>query len=153
MEHLVDVQEAAWPLVVVRIPPVLDVRAIESMYQGFDRMVTRRTKFTALVDTSALRTFPQAVERKLIAEGRASRVMTEAAFNLGNAVFLTSAAARLVLRLIEWVRPPVVPQYLVPTFAEGVEWCCGRLARAHIPLTPEIEALRRDAQLAEGRAP
>jgi hypothetical protein len=139
---LVELQEGGWPLVIVRIPPVLDEVAIKSMFAGFDRMTARRRKFSALIDTSAMTGVPDALGRKLIAEERISRSMTEAAFNLGNAVLMVSAPARVVLRLIEWMRPPVVPQRLVATEAEGIEWCCGQLIKAGIPLPPQTEALR-----------
>ena len=156
--RLVEVEDAAWPLVIVQIPPVLDEPAIESMYAGFDRLTSRKAKFSALIDTSALTKFPNALERKLIADGRISRTLTEAAYNLGNAVLMTSAPARVVLRLIEWVRPPVVPQRLVASRAEGIEWCCRRLAKARIPLPPQIDVLRaRESERAslarQSRAP
>ncbi|HEY2514774.1 MAG TPA: hypothetical protein VGI39_28105 [Polyangiaceae bacterium] len=138
----VDLDVTAWPLVQARIPATFDVEAIDSFFRGFDEVLARKTKFVTSIDTSALSRFPDALERSHLGECMKVRTFAEASYNLGNAVILRSATARTVLTAVNWVRRPVTAQQLVGTFAEALEWCCGRLAQAGIPLSPAIEMLR-----------
>jgi hypothetical protein len=133
---------SAWPLLVIRMPAQLDADAIDSFLAGIDAVFTRKARFSAIVDTTALAAFPNAVARQRLVDGLNKRSFTEKAYNLGNGVVIVSAAARAVLTAINWVRPPVTTQYVVGDFAAALEWCCGRLVAANVALTPEIEALR-----------
>jgi hypothetical protein len=139
---LVEVDDAAFPIIIARIPAKLDAPAIDSMFAGFDRVLERHERFATLVDTSALTSFPDAMERARIGEYMKSRTMAEAAYNLGNAVLIASTAARTVLTAINWIRRPVTPQYMVGNFWEGIEWCGGRLAQAGIDPARALAHLR-----------
>src|SRR5260221_2179505 len=127
---LVEVDDAAWPFLITRMPQALDAPAIDSMFEGFDRVLRRHERFATLVDTSALTKFPDARERTRIGEYMKARTMAEAAYNLGNAIVIASAPARTVLTAINWIRRPVTPQFIVGTFWEGIEWCATRLTGA-----------------------
>jgi hypothetical protein len=143
MGGVVRFDTSAWPLLVIRMPDRLDLEAIESFFEGLDAVFARKSRFSAIVDTTALSGFPDAVGRQRLVEGLNKRSFTEKAYTVGNGVVIVSAAARAVLTAINWVRPPITTQYLVADFAEAVEWCCGRLTAAKVLLTPEIEALRK----------
>ena len=140
---LVDLDLTAWPLVQARIPEIFDIEAIDSFFRGFDEVLARKTKFVTIIDTSALTRFPDAVQRSHLGECMKVRTFAEASYNLGNAVILRSATARTVLTAVNWIRRPVTAQELVSNYAEALEWCCSRLAREGIPLSPAIAALRR----------
>jgi hypothetical protein len=145
--RLVETDLAAWPLVVFRMPERLDLPAFESFMRGIDGALGRQAKFSAIIDTSALTTFPNAIERRWFIEEVNKRTFAEKAYNLGNAVVIVSTPARAVLTAMNWVRAPVVTQYLVPTFSDALDWCCMRLIQAGIGLTPTINALRADARV------
>jgi hypothetical protein len=132
------------------MPERLDTDAIDSFFEGLDAVFARKSRFSAIVDTTALSSFPDAVARHQLVEGLNKRSFTEKAYNVGNGVVIVSAAARAVLTAINWVRPPVTTQYVVGEFAAAVEWCCGRLIEAKVALTPEIEALRRKSPARAG---
>jgi hypothetical protein len=150
---LVEVDDAAWPLVIARIPEVLDEPAIDSMLQGFDRVLERSARFATLIDTSAMKGFPDARARSKIGEYMKARTMAEAAYNLGNAVVILSAPARAALTAINWLRRPVTPQYLVGTAWEGIDWCCERLKGAGIDPSRGVAVLRaRDREQKKPRA-
>jgi hypothetical protein len=138
----VDFDVNAWPLVVMRMPAALDLPAIDGFIQGIDSVLARKAKFSAIVDTTALRRFPDAVERRRLVEQLNLRTFTEKTYNVGNGVVIVSATARAVLTAINWVRPPATTQHLVGTFPEALEWCCGRLVAAGVGLSPGIQALR-----------
>jgi hypothetical protein len=142
MGQLVDVDAAAWPLVIVRIGEKLDVAAIDTFVQGIDTVLERKAKFVTIIDTTALSRLPNAIERRRLIEQMNRRTFAEKAYNLGNAVVIVSAPARAVLTAVNWVRPPMTTQHLVSNFAEALEWCCGRLAAAGIGLSPPLQALQ-----------
>jgi hypothetical protein len=142
MGDSVEFDTTAWPLIVIRMPPTLDLPAIDGFVQGIDGVLARKAKFSAIVDTTDLQRVPNAVERQRLVEQLNLRTFAERAYNVGNAVVIVSAAARAVLTAINWVRPPTTTQQLVATFPEALEWCCARLVAAGVGLTPAIQALR-----------
>ncbi len=142
MGDTVDFDFSAWPLVVMRMPAALDLATIDGFVLGIDEVLARKKKFSAIVDTTALKRFPNAVERQRLVEQLNKRTFAERAYNVGNGVVIVSTAARAVLTAINWLRPPLTTQHLVGTFPEAVEWCCGRLVAAGVGLSPALQALR-----------
>lgn len=142
MEEVTRVEEEAWPLVVVRVPPILDAAAIQSMFRGLDRVIERRSKFALLVDTRAMKQPPNAVDRKLLAQWMQDRMAAEALYNMGNAVVIASPFARAALTAIHWLRRPVTAQCFVSSAVEGIDWCRERLHEKGVRTTPAIDALR-----------
>ena len=142
MPRLVEVDDSAWPLVIVRIPPVLDTAAIESMFRGMDGVVDRKSRFAAMIDTRELSQFPNAVERKTIATWMTERTTAEALYNLGNAVVMTSPSARAVFTAIQWIRRPVTAHFITGTTLAGIDWCCMRLKQAGLSLPQTIGTVR-----------
>jgi hypothetical protein len=139
---LVEVSDAAFPIVIMRVPVALDGPAIRSMFDGMDRVLKREARFTLIVDTRALKRFPTAVERSSIAEWMKARSFAEARYNLGNAVVLSSTAARAMLTAIQWIRRPITAHGYMATMNEAIDWCCERLTKADIPLPSSLSALR-----------
>ena len=148
MGDSVEIDTTAWPLVVIRMPAALDMPAIDGFFAGIDALLARKAKFSAIVDTVALKRLPNAVERQRLTEQLNLRTFAEKSYNVGNGVVLVSAAARAVLTAINWVRPPTVTQHVVGTFPEALEWCCGRLVDAGVDLSPAIRALREKSRAA-----
>jgi hypothetical protein len=142
MGDSVEIDTTAWPLVVMRMPSTLDLAVIDGFVKGIDGVLARKARFSAIIDTTALQRFPNAVERQRMVEQLNRRTFAEKAYNVGNAVVIVSTTARAVLTAINWVRPPATTQYLVGTFPEALEWCCSRLVDAGVGLSPAIHALR-----------
>jgi hypothetical protein len=142
MTDSVQIDAAAWPLVVVRIPSRFDLPVMRNFIRGIDGILSRKARFAAIIDTTALAKFPNAVERHWFAESMGARAMTEEAYNLGNAVIIGSVTARAVLTAINWLRPTPVTQHLVGNFEDALEWCCLRLTKAGVGLSPAIGELR-----------
>jgi len=149
--RLVEVVVDAWPVVLLRCPAVLDLPAINSMFQGMERVVERQARFSLVVDTRALARFPDAVGRKTIAHWMAIHTTAEALYNLGNAVVIGSAPARAALTAIQWVRKPVCPHAYVSTTSDAIDWCSERLRAADIPLPSSVRALRAAELLRDAR--
>ena len=64
MSRGVDVDLATWPLVVFRFPERLDLPAVESFVAGADLILGRKERFATIIDTTALKSFPNAIERR-----------------------------------------------------------------------------------------
>jgi hypothetical protein len=142
MEELVRVEDAAWPLIIVRIPAVLDGPAIQSMFRGMERVVARKSRFATLVDTRALTQYPNALERKVLAQWMTAHTAAEALYNVGNAIVIASPAARAVLTAIHWLRRPVTAQCFVSAPVEGIDWLCMRLKQVGLAPNDAIATLR-----------
>jgi hypothetical protein len=146
---LVEVSDAAFPIVMVRVPAALDDPAIDSMFSGMDRVLQRRARFATVVDTRAMKEFPSALGRQRIGKWMVEHTTAEALYNLGNAVVLSSQTARVVLTAIQWIRRPVTEQVMVTSTVAAIDWCCTRLKGASIPLPSTIDSLRA-AELLRG---
>jgi hypothetical protein len=143
MGDSVEIDTTAWPLVVMRMPAALDLAVIDGFLQGIDAILARKAKFAAIIDTTALQRFPNAIERQRLVGQLNLRTFAEKTYNVGNGVVIVSTAARAVLTAINWVRPPPTTQHLVGTFPEALEWCSRRLVDAGVGLSPAIQALRK----------
>ena len=139
---LVEVIDRAWPLLILRMPAALDEAAVESMFKGMDRVLEREARFTMVVDTRALKSFPTPVERKTIAKWMTERTLAEARYNLGNAVVMTSPFARAAFAAIQWIRRPVTAHFMTANTVAGIDWCAERLKAASIPVPVTVAALR-----------
>jgi hypothetical protein len=147
--QVVEIDETAFPLIIVEMSAVLDGPAMESMFRAFDRVLSRNARFAAVIDTTPLTRFPDALERKRIAEWMTKRIAAEALYNLGNGLVIDSVPARAAITAINWLRRPVNPQAVFSSRWEAVDWCCERLLDAGIDLSPAILA-RRGAEHAKG---
>jgi hypothetical protein len=118
----VALDDSAWPLVVFRFGERLDGEGIASFTAAIDLILGRERRFATVMDTRALKRFPDAVERRALATALNKRVFAEKKYNLGNGVVLTSPGARAILTAFNWLRPPKVPQKLFATFDEAWAW-------------------------------
>lgn len=139
--------DATWPLIVVRLPPVMrEARVVQALIDNFERVHARNGRFVVMVDCSAVAKFPGPVERKMLTDWLAgSRLKNkEREHTIGAAVVLTSGPMRAFVSAINWVRRPETPQVWKATPAEALDWCCQQLVEAGLPLTPAIESLRAE---------
>jgi hypothetical protein len=142
MDDTCLIEDAAWPLVVVRAPRIFAANAAQTMMQGLDRVLERRTSFALLVDTRRIEQPPNAVQRKVLAKWMTERMASEALYDVGNAVVITSVAARAALTAIHWLRRPVTKHCFVRTMLEGIDWCVDRLREKHVAVPDTIAKLR-----------
>jgi len=153
VDNQVDFDESGWPIILVRIPRVLDSAAVDTLLAGFDRVLTRQAKFAAVTDSTLITQMPAALERSRLGEYMKARTMAEATFNMGNAIVLANAVPRAVLTAVNWVRRPLTPQFFTGTRVEAVEWCRDRLVKSGVYITGGLETmLARERVRAAGGA-
>jgi hypothetical protein len=147
VSELASFLDSAWPLLVVEMPRVVNVAAIRSVIDGYERLLARNERFAHVVDGSAIAKFPGTVERKMLADWLtdAARIEKEHRLTVGTGIVVTSGPMRALMSALNWIRRPTTPQTLTATRSEAIDWCCARLAEAGIALTPAIGALRARA--------
>jgi hypothetical protein len=137
--------ESTWPLVVVRLPQLMNsIKVIQLLTANFERVHARKERFAVMIDCSAVVKFPGAIERKMLTDWMADerRQKVERELTVGAAIVLTSGPMRAFVSAMNWIRRPITPQVWKATPAEALEWCCERMIDAGMQLTPAIEALR-----------
>jgi hypothetical protein len=136
--------DSAWPLLVVHLPAVMSMTAVQSIVDGYEVMLQRNQRFASVVDCSAVTKFPGAPERKVLTDwlGNEVRAEKERRLTVATAVVLTSGPMRAVVSAINWVRRPATPQIWTATRQEAVDWCRARLVEAGVPLTGATSTLR-----------
>jgi hypothetical protein len=145
MAQSLEFNDTTWPLVVVKLPTMMNsIPVIRQLTDGFDRIHERKARFAVLVDCSAVVKFPGAIERRILTEWMSGEqhAKKEREQTIGAAIVLTSGPMRAFVSAINWVRRPITPQVWKATTAEALEWCCEKLIEDGIALTPAIEALR-----------
>jgi hypothetical protein len=145
MERPLEFLDATWPLVVMRLPTMMNnVPTIQAIMTLFDRAHARGQRFAFVADCSAVVKFPGTVERRMLMDWMAeeNQRSREREHIVGVALVLTSGPMRALMSTMNWVRRPQTPQVWKATAVEAIEWCCQALSKEGIELTPAIEALR-----------
>jgi hypothetical protein len=146
MAETAQFTDSTWPLLLVRMPPIMNVTAIASIIQGFERVLARKERFALVADCSPIVKFPAALERRMLTDwlGQEARIEKEKLYTVATGVVLTSGAMRAFVSALYWVRRPPTPQVFKATQGEAVEWCCDRIVEAGLPFTPALAALRAE---------
>jgi hypothetical protein len=145
MERPLEFLDATWPLLVVRLPTMMNnVPTIQQLMAHFDRAHARGERFALVADGSAVVKFPGSLERRMLMDWMAEekQLRREREHVVGVAIVLTSGPMRALMSTMNWVRRPQTPQVWKATTVEAIEWCCQALTKDGIALTPAIEALR-----------
>jgi hypothetical protein len=145
MQRPLEFLEGTWPLIVVRLPTLMnDVPTIQALIGYLERAHLRGERFAVMVDCSAVVKFPGSVERRMLMDWMAEErhLAHERAHTVGTAIVLTSGPMRALMSTMNWVRRPQTPQVWKATTTEAIEWCCQALTKEGIALSPALEALR-----------
>jgi hypothetical protein len=70
--------------------------------------------------------------------------------NLVTAIVMHQISYRAALTALNWLFPPISPQYTCASMIEAVEHCCQVLTRQGIPLNPGIHTFREELRLKTG---
>jgi hypothetical protein len=141
-----QIVENTLPLIVMRMPAIVDAEAIQAMMDGFDRAHRRGERFAAVLDATDVKRLPDSGTRRRLVEWMLDdeHVRCERALTVAVATVVPSSLVRAFVAAVYFVHPPCAPQQWSPSYAEGIEWTCARLVEAGIPLTPEIERMREE---------
>jgi hypothetical protein len=146
--------ESAWPLVVTVCPPSLARDSAAAIASEFERILARKEPFAVIVDTTPVKSVPDAAWRKEIgtwANDPEIRKKTER-YNVGSALIMPSPLSRGIYTALGWIWKPASPQHAAATMSDAVLWCCDMLVKAGVPRSRKLLELERSLNLAP-RAP
>jgi hypothetical protein len=151
--ELVTVDDRGWPLLIIRIPPVVSSESLRSLIEAVERAYDRRQRFGVLCDNSEVIKFPDAAARRMLSDWVASprRAQCEVAYTVATVIVVRSGPLRALSAALTlaWRRP--TPHHWAGTIREGIDWLRQRLVAANVPLTPAAEALYAEAMMPPAR--
>ena len=136
--------ESAWPLVVALCPESFAKDSALAIADGFERILAKKERFVLIVDTTPVKSMPDAAWRKAIAawaNDPGVRFNTER-YNVGTAMIMPSPLARGIYTALQWIWKPASPQQTTPTMASAVGWCCDALVKAGVPRSRKLLELQ-----------
>lgn len=139
---------SSWPILVLACPPKLDAAWIEELQSEFRDVFARERRFALITDTSAIRSIPNARERKAVSEwaGRPDQLALQKLYNVGSTTIITNPVIRGMLQALTWIWTPATPQHVAGGFDESWVWCLRMLEERGIPLTTPAHELRTKAE-------
>lgn len=129
--------DSCWPLVIVTMPQQVDMESLPHLAHFYEQCFARRERFACVTDTSPLRSIPNAVWRRKLADWLNAPAFREKnrLYNVGSATILTWAPARATLTAIQWLWVPPSPQYYAADLRSAVDWCVARLQAEKVPVS------------------
>jgi hypothetical protein len=123
----VEVALDEWPLVMFRMPRVVDVNAAHDLGQAINRLLERRERFVMVVDNRRTSDMPPAA-RKAVATWEKSQDAPLRAYAKAAAIIMPNRAMFAIAGLISWLNPPPYPKKCFLYEAEAKAWARGQLA-------------------------
>jgi hypothetical protein len=142
-EEALVVEDRAWPLLILRLPPNTAEETMRMMIRAIERAYERRQRFAVIVDTTAVQRFPSAPVRQVLTDWVADlkRAERDRSYTVATVVVLSSGPLRALTAAINLIRRPVSPQHWTATLAEGFDRARQCLLEEGIALTARGEAL------------
>lgn len=127
------VDSSKFPLVVFRLPPVIEVSTIDTLEQEQEHLFQRGRNFVSMVDLRTIKSVPTATVRKRIGDWAKSIESKSMRYQLANALVVDNTLVRAALSAVHWLAPPPVPTKVFATDAEALPFLRSHLERAGIP--------------------
>jgi hypothetical protein len=141
--------ESAWPLVVLVCPESLLKDSAISIAREFERILARKERFVLIVDTTPVKSVPDAAWRKSISDWANDpeiRRKTER-LNVGTALIMPSPLSRGIYTALGWLWKPASPQHASPTMVDAVAYCCDMLVKAGVPRSRKLIELEQSLKI------
>lgn len=142
-------EETQLPIVLLRCAPQLGAGAAAELDAGFERLFARRARFAMVCDLREVRSVPDALVRKRLADvlNRPDFREQQGRYQVGSANVIASAPIRAALTALLWLWTPPSPMTVVPDLDEAARWSIGRLREERVeipsPVLAWAESLRR----------
>lgn len=112
-----------WPLVVLRMPPIMIEDDIHYMQQCYEHVFAAPTRHALIVDTTPFVRVPDATLRRRMKEFEDSRRPIIKEKNIGSAIIIQNALVRGAYVALRWISPQPAPNKAFPTMQEAARWC------------------------------
>ena len=112
-----------WPLVLVTMPPEMDVADIEYLQASYEHVFASRNRHALIVDTTTLEKTPDAALRRRMKEFEDGRRLIIKDKNIGSAIVLSNAVIRGAYTALRWISPQPAPNKAFSNVRDAARWC------------------------------
>ena len=119
----IEFDASMWPLVLVIMPPTLQVEDIAYLQQSYEHVFAAPTRHALIVDTSTLESIPDATLRRRMKEFEDSKRPIIRERNIGSAIVLSNSVVRGAFTALRWISPQPAPNKAFANVCYAARWC------------------------------
>lgn len=112
-----------WPLVLVSMPPELQVEDIVYLQDSYEEVFAAPTRHALVVDTTTLVKVPDATLRRRMKDFEDGRRPIIREKNIGSAIVLSSSIVRGAYTALRWISPQPAPNKAFSSVRDAARWC------------------------------
>lgn len=129
----IDVNESAWPLVIIRVEPLSTptVAGAKKFGAAIDQLLARSERFASVIDGRGVDVMPSAVVRKALAEELRRQREALARFCVAEAMLVNSQLVRGLITAVHWITSPRHPVRCFVREEAALQWCGDLLRSEH----------------------
>lgn len=117
-----------WPLVLVSMPPVMQVADIVYLQESYEHVFAAPTRHALVVDTTTIEKIPDATLRRRMKEFEDGRRPIIRDKNIGSAIVLSNAVVRGAYTALRWISPQPAPNKAFSNLRDAARWCVEGIA-------------------------
>lgn len=119
----IDFDVSMWPLVVVSMPPQIEVVDIDYLQQSYEHVFAAPTRHALIVDTTTIEKIPDATLRRRMKEFEDGRRPIIRDKNIGSAIVLSNSLVRGAYTALRWISPQPAPNKAFSNVRDAAQWC------------------------------
>lgn len=112
-----------WPLVVVSMPPQIEVVDIDYLQQSYEHVFAAPTRHALIVNTTPIEKIPDATLRRRMKEFEDGRRPIIRDKNIGSAIVLSNSLVRGAYTALRWISPQPAPNKAFSNVRDAAQWC------------------------------
>lgn len=119
----IDFDVSMWPLVIVSMPPQIEVVDIDYLQQSYEHVFAAPTRHALIVDTTTIEKIPDATLRRRMKEFEDGRRPIIRDKNIGSAIVLSNSLVRGAYTALRWISPQPAPNKAFSNVRDAAQWC------------------------------
>lgn len=119
----IEFDTSMWPLVLVVMPPTLQVEDIAYLQQSYEHVFAAPTRHALVVDTTTLESIPDATLRRRMKEFEDGKRTIIRERNIGSAIVLSNSVVRGAFTALRWISPQPAPNKAFANLRDAARWC------------------------------
>ena len=119
----IEFDVSMWPLVLVSMPPVMQVADIVYLQESYEHVFAAPTRHALIVDTTTIEKIPDATLRRRMKDFEDGRRPIIREKNIGSAIVLSNAAVRGAYTALRWISPQPAPNKAFSNVRDAACWC------------------------------
>ena len=119
----IEFDVSMWPLVLVTMPPAIELQDIEYLQQSYESVFAAPTRHALIVDTTTIESIPDATLRRRMKEFEDGRRPIIREKNIGSAIVLSNSLVRGAFTALRWISPQPAPNKAFSNVRDAARWC------------------------------